>query len=116
MTVLDSLQPNSLPDKRNPKVPAAKAGESVFDRLYKTQTASSKTKKPLREQARKMNQGNSTKHRVRPSIPGNKSSATISHRSMGSSTTDGAIFNRLYASGTQSSISKRQGQRDQNHT
>lgn len=93
--VESSLTSKTAAAKRDAKVPTPKASAgSVFDRLYKTQTLSSKSRKPARAAARTAGAAQAVDKP--PKI-----------RSTRPKTTPKPVFNRLYNKGTESSKQKR---------
>ena len=109
MALNQTSNENSKPSEKLPTRVASRDSKSVYDRLYKASTVSSKSRKEvapvvpknvlMRENEDPVPKGNSQKSR---SIPKDhpKKPAT-------SSTSNGAVFNRLYEKGTASSVSKR---------
>lgn len=106
-TIMTSDSENSVYSKRPENLPVS--GTSVYDRLYKASTASSKCRKEVAPVVAKNvllreNEDPVTKNsagKVRPST-NRRPKKTVTT----SSSSDGAVFNRLYNKGTASSVSK----------
>ncbi len=106
---------NSAATKRPEKTPAQRARDtagkqtSVFDRLYKTSTASSKSRKNvgpagIQKSYLDVRRDSNTKE----SVDRRKKTVTTTTRCKnGTAPTSEAVYSRLYGKGTASSVSKR---------
>jgi hypothetical protein len=105
---------NSAATKRPEKTPAQRARDaagkqtSVFDRLHKTSTASSKSRKTLGPVVQKSFLDDRRNGNTKESVDRRKKTVNTTTRCKnGTAPSSESVYSRLYGKGTASSVSKR---------